>query len=89
MSKIQSFESYEEFLNREDKTINGYLEGNEEPILVDCESCWMCYDCKECFNCIRCNDCKNCLECNDLENRLGCRLLFKSDYTSNNEIKEK
>ena len=71
MSNIKAFNSYVEFLNREDKTINGFYAGYVKPILVDCEGCWMCYAC------IRCKDCKDCLECNDLENRSGCRLLFK------------
>jgi len=57
MSKVQIFKSYEEFLQREDKSINGvsqeYLDYNNLTLetlnLINCEQCWNCYECENCW----------------------------------------
>ena len=58
------FKNYEEFLNREDKRLNGvsldFLEENKIDLdslnSTNCESCWNCYNCENCENC---RNCKN------------------------------
>lgn len=70
--KTQIFKSYEDFLERADKKINGvsedfaakhpdFEESNESK-----SGCWNCYDCK---NCESCNWCVSCELCNWCENR--------------------
>ena len=53
------FKDYEDFLNREDKKINGvtlsFLEKNKinlkELKLTNCEGCFNCNNCNYCDNC--------------------------------------
>lgn len=67
------FNSYSDFLIRENKGINGvsqdfadnnknYIEQNETN-----DGCWNCYGCEYCYNCSNCLDCYKCNNCFDLE----------------------
>ena len=67
--KTEIFNSYTEFLNRNDKNINGvdrkfseenpnYLEDNSSN-----EGCWNCRGCRDCQDCQSCNDCYSCRNC--------------------------
>ena len=66
MSKTEIFNSYEEFLNRPDKSINGISINfalkypNYEK---DNETNNNCYNCLNCNNCINCDYCINCSYC--------------------------
>ena len=70
--KTKIFKSYENFLKREDKNINGVSEdfAAEHPDFEESNEsksgCWNCYDCK---NCESCNWCVSCELCNWCENR--------------------
>ena len=68
MTKI--FKSYEDFLNRPDKNVNGvspeFSEKNpdwEEDNATN-KGCWNCYSCKSCESCYSCKSCKSCYFCN-------------------------
>lgn len=67
--KTQVFESYDDFLARPDKSVNGvdmrfamenpeYEEDNGSNY-----GCWNCYDCADCTNCTSCIDCTGCMNC--------------------------
>ena len=80
-TNIQEFNSFKEFEQRLDKTINGYLVGTDKPKLTNCVGCWSCYhcydciDCTDCYNCqrcINCSDCKGCIKCFDLKFSKQC-----------------
>lgn len=76
--KTEIFKTYSDFLNREDKKVNGVTkefadvnEGwNEER---DNEGCWNCCSgcshCYGCSDCSRCSDCSGCSHCSDC---FGC-----------------
>lgn len=64
------YKSYEDFINREDKNLNGFtieflhqIDGDVN--LTDSIGCWNCIDCTECTNCVNCVRCSKCTNCND------------------------
>lgn len=71
----QIFKDYEEFLNIEDKTVNGVTQefldkhGNEYDYVQDnetnngCFNCHRCTHCIECEFCMRCDTCEGCRDC--------------------------
>lgn len=85
MALVRLFSSYEAFLKREDKSINGTLFKENvanESSNTGCWECLYCENCKNCENCIgsiNCVDCKhllwslNCLQCENCENCNYCR----------------
>ena len=71
--KTKIFKSYEDFLNREDRSINGvskdfaakhpdFKKQNETNT-----GCWNCHSCYYCFDCNSCDSCYSCKSCNDCE----------------------
>ena len=86
MVNIQIFKDYDEFCNREDKSVNGvsqhFLSQKNRALetinLNNCEGCWECKDCENCRDCVKCYDCKNCdncfhcVKCENCENCKGC-----------------
>ena len=82
------FESFDDFLRRDDKTINGYLKGKKKPEtnqFTNCIGCWNCYNCTNCVDCINCNNCDyceystNCDDCDDCTNcNNGQHLISKT-----------
>ena len=67
--KTEIFASYEEFLKREDKTVNGvsslfakYDPDYEESNNTN-EGCWECIGCSYCVNCAFCVFCSKCSDC--------------------------
>ena len=77
--KTQIFETYSDFLKREDKAVNGvspefaknrpdYEKQNEtNQACWDCDNCEDCKDCKACDNCKDCKACEDCKRCWDCE----------------------
>ena len=67
--KTKIFESYEDFLNREDKNINGVSEefAAKYPDFEEQNDtntgCWNCYNCLNCYNCVNCYACESCSSC--------------------------
>lgn len=65
----QVFETYEDFLARKDKNINGV----SPDFTGECDDsnvgCWNCTDCTNCTNCTNCTDCTDCTDC---KNCLAC-----------------
>ncbi len=67
--KTEIFKSYRDFINREDKEVNGVNEefAAEHPEYVkDNETnkgCWNCSDCSGCSDCSRCSRCSDCSRC--------------------------
>jgi len=63
------FKSYDEFLNRKDKSLNGVSEGfskNNPNYLIENKTnvgCWNCSGCSHCFDCAHCYDCYDCSDC--------------------------
>lgn len=45
MTMTLPFPSYEAFLARPDKSVNGYLDGEAESPNTGCTGCWQCTDC--------------------------------------------
>jgi hypothetical protein len=81
--KTKVFKSYEDFLNREDKTLNGvteeFFEAYKSGIYdSDNEGCWNCKSCSDCVGCVNCRDCQsstNCINsnlCYNSEDLVGC-----------------
>ena len=77
----QIFESYCDFLKREDKAVNGvspefaknrpdYEKQNETN-----QACWDCEACDNCWDCDNCKDCKRCWDCKDCWGLQGLRGL--------------
>ena len=68
---VQIFKNYEEFLQRQDKTINGVSEEwlddygltFDDIKLINCEGLWNCDNCEGCINCENCFNCLNCTYC--------------------------
>jgi len=62
----QIFKDYSEFINREDKKVNGVskaftqLHDDWEEMNDENEGCWNCSDCSDCSGCSRCSDCSGC-----------------------------
>lgn len=78
--ETQIFKSYEDFLNRPDKTVNGVSEdfakanpnyGDDNSNNTGCWNCSECRNCKDCEWCKRCYYCENCYECEYCQNRSG------------------
>ena len=59
LSRTQPFYTYQEFLARPDKTVNGYFADRIKPNLINCFGCWDCENCTNCIDCISCDDCTN------------------------------
>ena len=76
--KTQVFESYIDFIKREDKSINGVspeFAKNNPDYEVDNNSnigCWNCRGCKECQECIGSEECEECYECNLCKECVKC-----------------
>lgn len=76
--KTQIFKSYEDFLQREDKLINGVSERfaekhpNWQEMNSSNKGCWNCVNCTNCTNCTDCTSCDNCTNCYDCTNCHGC-----------------
>jgi hypothetical protein len=71
----KAYKSYEDFLIREDKSLNGVLESDgltHEKLNEDNGNtgCWRC--CSGCSGCSRCSDCSDCSECSDCFRCSGC-----------------
>lgn len=67
--RTQIFKTFEDFLNRKDKAVNGvsaafavahpdYLKDNESNT-----GCWNCVNCSDCRSCAHCSDCRSCAHC--------------------------
>ena len=73
MAKTIYFPSYEEFLKRKDKSLNGT---NKQFQVTDNESsnegCWNCVECNECIGCINCINCINCCHCTNCIESKNC-----------------
>lgn len=76
--KTQIFNSYQEFQEREDKTINGVSQ-NVALIIKDWESdnetnqgCWNCTRCTGCVDCYDCYDCHDCTDCTTCSHSSSC-----------------
>ena len=72
LSRVEKFESYTHFLNREDKSINGYSEGNPVSRLENSTGCWNCNRCVNCNDCVESTYCFNCTDCVDCWNGSNC-----------------
>jgi|GEM_PF-2018773 len=99
------FESYNDFLNRQDKSINGVSKefANANPDYKKHNQtntgCWNCTSCTNCKDCISCNYCTNCVSCNcciycnDCVYCNNCVrskwLQYRTDYIDNRLDKEK
>lgn len=74
-NKTEIFNSYKDFLKREDKSINGVSVRFAE-IYPNWESMNFnnigCYNSYNCYNCYNCNNCNNCNDCNYCYNCNGC-----------------
>jgi hypothetical protein len=86
------FNSYEDFLAREDKTINGvsiefsikhpnYKDMNKTNI--GCYNCNNCNNCNNCDNCYNCDYCYSCNYCNYCYNCDNCNNCNNCDYCNN------
>lgn len=74
-NKTQIFNSYQDFLARSDKALNGvskqfaennpnYEKQNESNYgCFDCSLCFRCFDCSDCSRCSLCSDCSDCSDC--------------------------
>ena len=91
------FKNYEDFLNREDKRINGvtpdFLKENNTNLkdlnLTNCEGCFNCDNCFNCFNCEDCVDCRNCDNCKKCYNCENCDDCYNCEKSRNIFIKSK
>lgn len=94
--KTQIFATYEAFLNREDKYINGVTQqfadanpgwdeerGNEGCWnCFDCSYCSGCHDCSYCFKCSDCSGCYSCSDCSNCFNCHDCSYCHRCSYCS-------
>jgi hypothetical protein len=73
-AKTKVYRSYEEFLLRKDKSINGvtksFLKEKEMSLNMAIEDN---QNNKGCFNCYRCNRCDSCVNCIDCEDLYHCK----------------
>jgi len=95
MPKTQIFETYDQFQNRKDKSVNGVSPEfaraypNWRQMNETNAGCWNCVNCKgcsDCINCDRCNDCVNCYGCGwctDCDNCTDCNHCANCDYCIN------
>lgn len=79
----QIFISFEEFQEREDKTVNGvsseFAEANpdwqkDNESNEGCWNCSNCYDCSDCYSCHRCSFCSGCADCHFCHRSSRCNL---------------
>ncbi len=67
MAKTQIFKDYDEFLAREDKSLNGVTAefAKENHIDIDKDDgnvgCWNCVGCVRCVGCVDSKDCEDCV----------------------------
>jgi len=77
------FKSYDEFLNRKDKNLNGVSEGfskNNPNYLIENKTnvgCWNCSDCYDCSHCDDCSDCSGCSDCYGCHDCCRCFRCFR------------
>jgi len=70
MNTTQIYDSYEDFLNRADKSLNGVSQffancnPNYEEQNKTNKGCWDCHNCEKCSECVSCNFCEDCSNCN-------------------------
>ncbi len=100
--KTKIFESFGEFADRADKSINGVSPAfaKEHPNYesdnkgnVGCWECVACWGCVECIDCVRCNEsvrltwCGGCYESVGLTSCHDCvALMHKTGYRRNQEV---
>ena len=85
--KTAVFKDYEDFLQRDDRTLNGvslefaeahpdYEQKNATNTgcwnCSDCSRCWNCSHCSHCSDCSRCSRCSGCSDCSGCSNCSGC-----------------
>ncbi len=64
--KTEIYKSYEEFLEREDKELNGvsvgFSKNNQDYVKQNetNEGCWNCQGCYYCYDCSYCSYCYDC-----------------------------
>jgi hypothetical protein len=84
--KTLIFNSYNEFLKRPDKLINGVSQdfANENPkyeaMNETNKACWNCSDCSSCSDCFDCSDCSDCSSCSSCSSCSDCS--YCSDCSS-------
>ena len=93
--KTQIFKTYNDFLKRKDKYVNGVsLEFTKENSNYENDNtnnigCWNCMGCKECNWCKWCVECEGCKECNwcrgcywceECKGCLYCKLCLKCKW---------
>jgi hypothetical protein len=93
--KTLIFNSYNEFLKRPDKLINGVSQdfANENPkyeamnetnkACWNCRSCSDCSDCSSCSSCSYCSDCSDCSEIKRVEGTKGDKKVFAFPFVEN------
>ena len=77
--KTQVYRSLDEFLAREDKTVNGVSEAYSiqwPNFIEDNETNTGCWNCNDCVGCVECNDCYDCTDCTEC---FDCHQLWKQD----------
>lgn len=93
-NKTEVFNSYEDFLKRKDKSINGVckkfiaIAPNYKKDNKTNTACWNCEGCINCNNCInsaRCVGCEYCVDCIDLTNSSYCRECERSNNLLGNQ----
>lgn len=86
--KTRIFKSYEEFLDRSDKSINGVsiefaIDNPEwEEMNITNTGCWNCY---LCFDCYFCDSCKYCTYCRDCTLCVYCFSCVSSESCAYNK----
>ncbi len=95
--KNQIFKNYIEFLQRLDKTINGFSQEFVDKYQIDLQincnnvGCWNCLDCSECVYCDICAYCINCINCNECDDCVymkysyNCNNCRSSEYCKNSQ----
>ena len=97
MSKTEIFNSYEEFLNRPNKSINGVIASFalEHPDYISQNStnkgcfnltnCTNCVDCKWCCGSHNCHYCRYCCHCNDCNDCIKCSFCYNCNNCINRD----
>lgn len=85
---LKIYSSYEEFLKREDKNINGVTQDFYDSFkgkisLKNSYGCWNCNKCYNCYDCVNCYNCEVCLQCENCKNCIG--LIEEKDVDGNDE----
>jgi hypothetical protein len=77
--KTEIFETYEDFLKRDDKSVNGvspkFAEKNPNYKADNKKNtgCWNCIECEGCEDCKYCKWCKDCEGCEGCDGCEGCK----------------